>query len=57
MRRIEKEDFERLRKANLLRDLPEKNYMVTNKNKKSSRKKYFIVEEKKLLAFLGLLKK
>ena len=36
MRRIEKEDFERLRKANLLRDLPEKNYRVTNKNKKSS---------------------
>lgn len=56
MIQIEKEDFERLRKAGLIRDtLYNRNYTIINKGKKSHHKKYFVMEEKKILAFLGLL--
>ena len=52
---VSKEDFERLVKANLI-DFSKmnKNYAITSAKKKSKRKRYFVVETKKILNFLGL---
>lgn len=52
---IKKEDFERLVKANLINfSKANKNYAIVNAKKKSKRKKYFVVESKKILNFLGV---
>lgn len=54
---ISKEEFERLVKANLINfSKMEKNYAIVNAKKKSKRKKYFVVETKKILNFLGIRK-
>jgi hypothetical protein len=54
MIQISREDFEKLRKAKLIRNGVNKNYHIFNKDKRGSRKKYYIVEEKAILDFLGL---
>ena len=54
---ISKEEFERLVKANLINfSKMEKNYAIVNAKKKSKRKKYCVVETKKILNFLGIRK-
>lgn len=61
MKQVTKEDFELLKKAGLLRDQnsqhdnnAQRNYVVSNKNKKSRHKTYFVMEDRKILNFLGL---
>lgn len=57
MKQITKEEFERLKKANLLDHTKEnKNYYITSQKKKSKRHKYYVVESKKILKFLGIQK-
>ena len=54
---VKRIDFEKLKKAGLIKDNrwnQWKNYAVVNKKKKSARKKYFVVEEKAIMEFLGL---
>jgi uncharacterized protein YqgQ len=52
---VKKIDFEKLKKAGLIKEERyNKNYAVVNKKKKSSKKKYFVVEEKAILEFLGI---
>ena len=54
---VQKEDFERLTKAGLINfSKMEKNYAIVNARKKSKRKKYFVVETRKVLNFLGIEK-
>lgn len=54
---ITKEQFESLEKANLLIHTKfNKNYYITSQKKKSKRHKYYIVETKKILNFLGIKK-
>lgn len=54
---VQKEDFERLTKAGLINfSKMEKNYAIVNAKKKSKRKKYFVVETRKVLNFLGIEK-
>lgn len=51
---VKKIDFDRLKKAGLIKEEQyNRNYAVVNKKKKSSKKKYFVVEEKAILEFLG----
>lgn len=54
---VSREDFERLVKANLI-DFSKmnKNYAITSAKKKSRRKRYFVVETRKILNFLGVRK-
>lgn len=55
MIQVQKEEFDRLRKAGLIRDtIYDRNYTIINRGKKSSHKKYFVMEEKKIMTFLGL---
>ena len=52
---VQKEDFERLVKAGLINfSKMEKNYAIVNAKKKSKRKKYFVVETRKILNFLSV---
>ena len=52
---VKRIDFEKLKKAGLIKEEQyNKNYAVVNKKKKSSKKKYFVVEEKAILEFLGI---
>ena len=54
---VKKIDFERLKRAGLIKENAWnqwKNYAVVNKKKRSARKKYFVVEEKAIIEFLGL---
>ena len=54
---INRDDFERLRKAKLIKDgKNDKNYRITSAKKKSDRKKYYVVESRPILIFLGLTK-
>lgn len=54
MRQVTREEFQALMDAKLLHSCPmNKNYKVVNRKKKSKRKKYFVVEERKILEFLG----
>lgn len=54
---VRREDFERLSKAGLINySKANKNYAIVNIRKKSKRKKYFVVETKKILNFLGIKK-
>lgn len=55
---VRKDEFERLVKANLIDfSKANKNYAIVNAQKKSRRKKYFVVESKKILNFLGINKR
>jgi hypothetical protein len=52
---VRKDEFERLVKADLINfSKVDKNYAIVNAKKKSKRKKYFVVETKKILNFLGI---
>ena len=54
MKQVTREEFQALMEAKLLHSRPmNKNYKVVNRKKKSKRKKYFVVEEHKILEFLG----
>lgn len=54
---VRKEEFDSLVKANLINfSKVNKNYAIVNAKKKSKRKKYFVVETKKILNFLGINK-
>lgn len=50
---VRQDEFERLCKAGLINFGTEKNYAIVNKKKKAKRKKYFVVENRKILNFLG----
>ena len=57
MKEITKDQFDSLRKANLLdHTKANKNYYITSQKKKSKRHKYYVVETKKILNFLGIKK-
>lgn len=45
--------MEALRKVGLIKDGSERNYTVTNRKKHSSQKDYYVVEDRKILAFLN----
>lgn len=51
---VDRVDFENLVKEGIL-DVNDKDrkFRITNKNKKGSRKKYYVIENKKVLTFLG----
>lgn len=52
-----REEFERLSKAKLIDySKVDKNFRIVNKNKSSKRKKYYVVETKSILNFLGIKK-
>lgn len=52
-----REEFERLSKAKLINySKVDKNFRIVNKNKSSKRKKYYVVETKGVLNFLGVKK-
>jgi hypothetical protein len=51
---VKREDFERLVKAGLINfSKMGRNYRIVNSKKKSKRKKYFVVENRKILNFLS----
>lgn len=51
---VSREDFDRLRKANMIDfNKMDKNYRITGRKKSGNRKKYYVVEEKRILNFLG----
>lgn len=45
---VRQDEFERLCKAGLINFGAEKNYAIVNKKKKAKRKKYFVVENRKI---------
>lgn len=51
---ISREQFDALREANLIKFGMDKNYRITGNKKKSNRKKYYVVEMRNILNFLGL---
>lgn len=51
---ISREQFDALREANLIRFGMDKNYRITGNKKKSNRKKYYVVEMRNILSFLGI---
>ena len=51
---ISREQFDALREANLIKFGMDKNYRITGNKKKSNRKKYYVVEMRNILAFLGI---
>lgn len=53
MIKISRSDMEALRKVGLIKEGRDRNYTVINRKKKSRRKKYCVVEEPKILAFLN----
>lgn len=53
MIQISRADMDALRKVGLIKEGRERNYTVINRNKKSRRKKYCVVEDPKILAFLN----
>lgn len=54
---IQRDDFESLVKAGLIKfSKMDKNFQITNRQKKGSRKKYYVVEERKILNFLNIKK-
>lgn len=54
MVQISREQFEALREANLIKFGMDKNYRITGNKKKSNRKKYYVVEMRNILNFLGI---
>lgn len=42
-----------LRKVGLIKEGHDRNYTVTNRKKHSSQKDYYVVEDRKILAFLN----
>jgi len=53
MIKISRSDMEALRKVGLIKEGHDRNYTVTNRKKHSSQKDYYIVEDRKILAFLN----
>ena len=53
MIKISRSDMEELRKVGLIKEGSERNYTVTNRKKHSSQKDYYVVEDRKILAFLN----
>lgn len=51
---ISREQFNALREANLIKFGMDKNYRITGNKKKSNRKKYYVVEMRNILSFLGI---
>ena len=51
---ISREQFDALRAANLIKFGMDKNYRITGNKKKSNRKKYYVVEMRNILSFLGI---
>ena len=51
---ISREQFDALREANLIKFGMDKNYRITGNRKKSNRKKYYVVEMRNILSFLGI---
>lgn len=51
---ISREQFDALREANLIKFGMDKNYRITGNKKKSNRKKYYVVEMRNILNFLGI---
>lgn len=51
---ISREQFDALREANLIKFGIDKNYRITGNKKKSNRKKYYVVEMRNILSFLGI---
>lgn len=59
MIRIDREDFDKLRKAGLIKFKKHNsspNFYICNKDHKGKSKTYYVVEEFKILKFLGLIK-
>ena len=54
MVQISREQFDALREANLIKFGMDKNYRITGNKKKSNRKKYYVVEMRNILTFLGI---
>ena len=54
MVQISREQFDALREANLIKFGTDKNYRITGNKKKSNRKKYYVVEMRNIMKFLGL---
>ena len=53
MIQVSRADIDALRKVGLLKEGRDRNYTVINRKKKSRRKKYCVVDEPKILAFLN----
>lgn len=54
---VSREDFDRLKRAKLIKDgKSDRNFRITSAKKKSDRKKYYVVESRSILVFLGLAK-
>ena len=53
MLKISRSDMDALREAGLIKEGSEKNYTVTNRTKHSTQKNYYVVEEYRILKFLG----
>ena len=51
---ISREQFDALREANLIKFGMDKNYRITGNKKKSNRRKYYVVEMRNILSFLGI---
>ena len=51
---ISREQFDALREANLIKFGMDENYRITGNKKKSNRKKYYVVEMRNILSFLGI---
>ena len=51
---ISREQFDALREAHLIKFGMDKNYRITGNKKKSNRKKYYVVEMRNILSFLGI---
>ena len=51
---ISREQFDALREANLIKFGMDKNYRITGNKKKRNRKKYYVVEMRNILSFLGI---
>ena len=51
---ISREQFDALREANLIKFGMDKNYRITGNKKKINRKKYYVVEMRNILSFLGI---
>lgn len=50
---VSRSEFDALKAVGLIRNGSNKNYTITNKGKHGSQKKYYVVEEKQILNFLG----
>ena len=53
MIKISRSDMDALRKVGLIKEGCDRNYTVTNRKKHSSQKDYYVVEDRKILAFLN----